>query len=479
MVNLNITIGTVNYTDYLHVTVCKVKTPSVIAWETWIAMPVSSYNLVVPGLDPEDYYINYYEAPDNTSLGTLQAQLIVKAASNQILSERRFYTCGGAGAYDPIDGADSITDPYFVGKNVTGIFKEAFRYFEPVTEYTFDNVAGTVAVINGTKFTTDEKVAIEISYNNDSTNAGASSSGGLYTGSITVAEATRTLTTGEIDARVRLLGTISTQVITLPPLSSIATNKGYYFDNSVGGVAVQSKILFNGADKLLFNGFNTADNLFTEFWVSKGEHLLIRKGESGNWEVMNDYKGTNVGEKVTLGYNGHPNILVEQGQLIDGDEYPRLYWWVKNVLPSTHKYVDDTVVNDPFTGFDVNRSGQFAIHSALKKFRMPYTVYLTERGISNFLNPGTDSQRTVAYPGGWQEEQIGEHTHTDIYGDTGGHGSSSTSLSGIFKWLVNGITSGSNTGKVSGGRTGPVTKPAGTSNENRTRNNGVVYARRI
>lgn len=476
-VNLNITIGTVNFTNYLHVTVCKVKTPSVIAFETWIAVPLTSYNLLVSDLDPEDYYVNYYEAPDNTSLGTLQAQLVVKAGSNQIISERRFYTCGGIGASDPADGASTITDPYLVGKNVTGLFKEAFRYFEPAIEFSFDNIAGKVSVINGTTFTVDEKIAIEISYNNDTTNASASSSGGLYTGNVTVVEATRTLTTGEINARIRLLGSISTQVITLPPLSSIATDKGYYFDNTVGGVAIQPKILFDGTDKLLFNGFNTTNNLFTEFWVSRGEHLLIRKGESGNWEVIGDYKGTNVGEKVTVGYNGHPNILVEQLQLIDGDEYGRLYWWVKNVLPSTYKYIDDTVINDPFTGFDNNKCGQFAIHSTLKKFRMPFTIYLTERGISNFLNPGIDSQRTVPFPGGLQNEQVGKHTHDGIYGDTGSHAGASTSMSGVFKWLVNRLDTGNLTGMVSGGRTGNVS--AGSNNENRTKNNGVIYGRRI
>ena len=64
-VDLDVVIGTVSYTDYLHVTAAKVASPTVVEYETWIAMPVTSYTLVIPGLDPEIYFITFYESPDN------------------------------------------------------------------------------------------------------------------------------------------------------------------------------------------------------------------------------------------------------------------------------------------------------------------------------------------------------------------------------------------------------------------------------
>lgn len=477
MVNLKISLGTVNYDDFLRVIACKVSSPTVIAYETYIDVPVTNYNFIIPGLDPENYIVSYYDAPTNPSTGTLVMQLIVNALTSDILYERRFYTCGGEGAYDPVDGSSSITDPYLIGKNVTGVFKEGFRYFDPVTEFSFDGTTGQVSVLNGTTFSEGEKFIVEIKYNVQQT-TGSGAGGGLYSKTITVTEATKTLTSSDIDARVRCVGTAPTQVITLPSLATFGADRGLYFDNSCGGEAVQVKLLLSGTERIKFNGFMAASDLFAEFWVSKGEHLKLIKLDDNYWEVIGDYAGVHVGEKVTLGYNSHPNTLVENAQLIDGDEYPRLWWWIKNVLPATHYYITDTVT-DMTGGFtpDPARLGQFAIHSTLKKFRMPYTCMMTERGLTNFITQGIpDSGRPVNYPGGFQNEMTPPHTHTGIFGDTAGHGSASSSLSGVWKWLVNIVSAGSNTGQVSSGKTGAVT---GDPFEGRVKNTGVIYARRI
>lgn len=472
-VNLKITLGVLNYVNWIHVTAAKVSSPNSIAFETWIDTPVTNYNFIIPGLDPEIYYVSYYDAATNTSLGSIVAQLVVDALTGDTLYERRFYTCAGSGAYDPADGATSITDPYLIGKNVTGVFKEGFRYFDPATEFSFDNTTGTIPILNGTSFSANEKFIVEIKYNVASGTPAASGSA-LYSATINVTEDTRTLLSSEINARIRCVGTSAKQVITACSLASIAVDNGYYFDNSVGGTAVQVKLLFSGTDQLRYNGFMASSDLFAEFWVSKGEHLLIRKFHDSTgdyWEVIGNYKGTNVGEKVTLGYNGHPNTLVEQAQWIDGDEYGRLWWWLNNVLPATHKY--SAIETDPV---DPNRTGQFAIHPTLKKFRMPFTVYMTERGLHNFLNVGSgDSQRSVPYPGGYQDEQVGQHTHDGLYGDTTGHGGASFPTGGVVQWLVN--IGSTLYAQISNGKTGNVTN--GDNNEQRLKNVGVIYARRI
>lgn len=471
MVNLKVTIGTVNYTGYLHVTAAKISSPSIVVWETWIEMPKSNFNFIIPDLDPENYYVNYYNSVDSSSLGTLEAQLLVNASTGEVKGERRFYTVDGGGDNDPVDGATSITDTYLIGKSVAGLFKEGFRYYEPITEFTFDTATGIISLLSGVALTAMEKISVDISYEASSQTSSGSGSG-LYSSTVTVTEATRTLTIDEIDARIRCLGTATTQVITVCPLAAIAAGKGFYFDNSVGGKAIQVKILFPGTDKLRFNGFNTDNILFSEFWVSRGEHLKIVKNDDNAWEVIGDYAGVSVGEKATVGFNAHPNVLVESAQWIDGDEIGRLWWWVNNVLPATHKYTASET--DPV---DPARIGQFAVHPTLKKLRMPDTRYMTERAMNNFITLGLpDNRRPVNYPGGFQDESIGQHTHDDIYGDTGSHGAASSSLSGVWKWLVNGLSSGTNSGKVSNGKTGQV---SGLNYGNVTKNTGVIYGRRI
>lgn len=74
---------------------------------------------------------------------------------------RRFYICGANNVGDPAVGASSITDPYFDGKNVTGVFKEGFRYFIPDVEWSFSGTMVTVS--NGTKFARDEVFIVEVS----------------------------------------------------------------------------------------------------------------------------------------------------------------------------------------------------------------------------------------------------------------------------------------------------------------------------
>ncbi len=73
---------------------------------------------------------------------------------------RRYYICGGNNEGDPPVGGTSITDTYFIGRSVTGVFKEGFRYFIPGVEW---NIVGdTVNVLNGTTFQRDEVFIVEV-----------------------------------------------------------------------------------------------------------------------------------------------------------------------------------------------------------------------------------------------------------------------------------------------------------------------------
>ena len=470
-VNLKVTLGTVNYLDWLHVTASKVSDPTVVVWETWIDVPVTNYNFIIPNLDPENYYIRYYDAATNSALGTLKAELIVNALTSEFVYERRFYTCGGSGTYDPANGDTAITDPYLIGKNVTGIFKEAFRYFEPETEYTFDDTTGTITVINGTTFNTDEKIAIEIKY--ASGTIAPAGGNGLYTGTLDVTAATHTLLAADRNKRIRCVGSGTTQVITAAALSALAAEDGFYFDNSCGGTAIQVKVLMQGGDRIKYNGFMAASDEFAEFWVSKGEHLLIRKMDSAYYEVITDYKGVKVGSRNAEGYKGMPGTILEDAALYDGDEYPRLWWWLNNILPSTHVITDDLVTGS-YT-HPAGKEGLFVKHSTLKKFRAPNTQNLSERGLNNFNTYGADAERVYDYPGGVQNDAIKDHQHET----TSGTLVSTLFGRGVLNRLI-GTYSGVGTGKTD--LTGKPVNSSGADNyksEMRVKNFGVIYTRNI
>lgn len=464
MINLKVTLGTVNYTDYLHVTASKVSAPSVIVWEDWIDVPVTNYNFIIPNLAPENYYVRYYDAPDNSSLGTLVAELIVNALTSEVVSERRYYRVGGSGDYDPSDGDISITDPYLIDKDVTGVFKEGFRYLVPTDEWSFDSATGKIDILTGVELANGEVISVDLKYN-VGVNPNPATPIGLFTSTIDVTTPTYTLTGSDIDKRVRCAGSASTQVITLISLASISENQGIYFDNRSKGVAVQVKLLTSGSDKIRCTGFMSGSNEFDEFWVSKGEQFKLIKSDDGYWEVIGDYPGFNVGERIASGYRNHPNTLPENGALIDGDEYPRLWWWLNNVLPANHKYTSATADSHSFT-HAATRRGQFCLHTTLKKFRMPDTTGLTDKGLKDFNSYGSDTERTVDYPGGYQSDMVGPHTHPFRGGRNGGIDSNPNG-GGIRQNDLNPFTFNS----------GYVLSNDGT--ETRVKNNGVIYLRRI
>jgi hypothetical protein len=278
-----------------------------------------------------------------------------------------------------------------------------------------------------------------------------------------------------LNKRVRLLGTNTTQIIQLPALSSFAANNGFYFDNSVGGQAQQAKLLTNGIDKVRYNGFiNSNLSLLNEFWVSKSEHLLLRKFDDTCWEVINDYKGSNVGEKITVGFHNYPGIILENGQLVNGEEYPRLYWWIKNVLPITHVYFSNNV-SGQFTP-DADKIGQFALHPTLPIFRMPNTQGLMEKGLANFINYGNDNQRAYDYPGGFQNDLIKSHSHlTTLFSN--GIGNSPDPI--FSKPAITGNRNASTGTMITNAGVCDINGNSIGGSEQRVKNIGVLFGRRI
>lgn len=492
IINLKVTVGTVNYTDWLHVSAAKVSNPSVSVWETWIDVPFTNNNFIIPNLDPENYIVSYYDAPTNVALGLLRMQLVVNALTNEYIYEKRYYVVGRGLTGDPVDGDTKIIDPYFTNKAIKSIFKQGSHFLRPVDQWntsTTTTTDDTINILTGVAFVDTEEISVDIQL--AAGILGGSSGGTFYAGRKDVTASTYTCLLADRNKRHRLIGTAATQVITLPLVAGLSQEDGYLFDNTCGGVSKCVKILTAGVDIIFYNGFNSASSNLVELWVNKGETLRLAVVD-GNYEVVQDYKGTNVGERFAATYKDHPNTLICDGQIggeaLDGDEYGRLWWFLHDILPNTHILVDDTVINTTYV-HPVGKEGMWVRHSTQKKFRTGNWQGLGERGLKDFDAYGADATRVHDYPGGKQNSAVGDHRHLTVKGilvGAGGTGPTpSTSIVtqndygiGDFKYIF--FATGaepdvSRTGKPINSTTGA----AMVSAENIMLNGGVVYVVRF
>lgn len=475
-VNLKVTLGTVNYTDFLHVTAAKVSAPGTIVWETWIDVPVTNYNFVIPNLDPENYIISYYDAPTDSDLGELRMQLIVNALTSEFLYEKRYYKTDRGNDGDPVNGSRVIADDYLIGKTITEVFKEGFRELVPDDEYVFDDEAGEITTEDTiSEFATDEVIIVTLRY---AAGTIASSTGTpLYAGTLDVTEDFKTLTSDDRNKRIRCVGSDSTQEITLPALSSLAVDDGFLFDNCCGGAAKQVVIAFPDTDRLLFNGFTGEADLFATFWISKGEVLKIVKytyESVSRWELVTEYKGVNVGERFAATLKTHPNTLPEDGSLQTASAHPRLAYWLQFLVPATHLIIDNDITSDTWSR-PAGKNGLFAVNADYSFFRMPDTQNLSERGLKDFntYGIGTDAERLYNYPGGQQDDQNKAHSHR--VNTTGNQGGVDPGRA-LQRGSTNGDGYGANGTGIGTG--GPYIEEVG-GDEVRVKNFGVIYLRRI
>jgi hypothetical protein len=410
------TLGQVNLTGYLRISLEKVADPGVEVYVTYVTLPFTTYVFVSPEIDPDDYYVYFRESPDNVSLGTLRSEAFFNAQSKEFDTERRFYPMGSLGAGMSWT-ATQLHDDYLKNKVVTGVEKEGFRYLQPTAEYTYDETNGNIDLAT-TFLSPDEVLVVELKYNVGADNPSPIVSN-LFSATISVTASSYTISSVDKKKRFSLDCSGTVQAVTLPGLAGLTAGDFFYFEHKRSGVQTQTRILPAGTDKIKFNGFNIAPYELSEIWVTRGRSLYLRKdviSSTSYWEIIFDWDGINVGRRFPSTYKDMPGFLPEDGRLLDGDELPGLYWWVRNVLPSTHKVTDDTVVSGGYA-HPADKVGLFVIHSSLKKFRLPNTQGISEKGLANFNSYGADATRNYDYPGGRQPHQVGETTVTLKKGD--------------------------------------------------------------
>lgn len=416
-------------------------------------------NVVIPAvgdIDPVVYYVDFYESSDGIAFDLLLSQFVYDLKNKVVIAERRFYVVGGPGANDPAPEQQILADSYLDGKTISGVFKEGFRYLRPNTENIIEwqpHAGGGIELQNDMVFSADEVWVIEISYLADQTQVAG---GGMYNG-VELIDTDTTLSTSYRNKRLRCESASSNKlVVTLESVASVPDSTFYHFTSNAGAQN-QTRILPNGSETIIYNGEN-----YPELWIGKGEFArIVKVGSVWEAELAHD-NILRVGERFAGTWKDHPSTKPEDGTLYDGDEWPRIWWWIQNKLPSTHKITDDTVIDSGYVHPDARR-GQFVVHSSQKKFRLPNWQALSERGMNNFTTYNVDSSRTYDYPGGFQDEMVGPHTHP-LPRDASG--------SSNIQSLVD--TANADEGISAASQTGN-----NTGTENRVKNLGVIYLRRF
>lgn len=462
MGQIRLGIGQVNITNYLISVARKTTTPLVIeAQESYAPPHPATRNVVVPAvgdIDPVIYYVDFYESGDGVSFDLLLSQFVYDLKNKIVIAERRFYVVGGPGANDPAPDQQTLTDPYLDGKTISGVFKEGFRYLRPDTEniVEWEPVTGGGVELQGDLFFSGGEVyVVEISYLADQ--AQLAGGGGLYSG-VALIDTDTALSLTHRNKRLRCHSAVSnTLAVTLEPVAMVPDGTFYHFTSNAG-MQNQTRIFPSGAETILFNSENQIILV-----IGKGEFIRITKvGSIWEAELVHPFV-LQVGERFAATWKDHPSCKPEDGTLYDGDEWPRPWWWIILKLPPTHVIVDDTVIDNNYT-HPVGKEGLFVRHSTLKKFRVPNTQNLSERGLKNFTTYNTDSERIYDYPGGLQNEMVGPHVHP-LPADASGSADiqSITQNANADEGISNDHLTGYNIG--------------GT--ENRVKNFGVIYLRRF
>lgn len=463
MGQIRLGIGQVNITNHLIAVARKTTTPlSIEAQESYAPPHPTTRNVVVPAtgdIDPVIYYVDFYESTNGISFDLLLSQLVYDLKNKVIISERRFYKGGGGLPTDPLPDQKILEDPYLDGKTISGVFKEGFRYLKPETEPVpewIPHAGGGIELQDPLQFSQDEVYSIEISYLADQPPSGGNS--GFYSG-VELIDVDTTLSASYRNKRLRTeAASSSTLVVTLESIASVPDGTFYQFTNN-GGTHNQTKILLAGSETIKYNGEN-----YTEMWVGRGEYLrIVKTGIIWEGEMVHPFT-LMVGERFAGTWRDHPNTKPEDAALYDGDEWPRIWWWLKNKLPSTHYIIDDTVTSLGYVHPN-DKLGCFVLHSTLKKFRMPNTQNISERGLKYFNTFGLNTDRLYDYPGGVQSGQVGEF------------------INNIVLPKGNSYTGGPNQNRIGNGSNDPqnfsYVQTFNAGKENIVKNIGTIYLRRF
>jgi hypothetical protein len=356
------------------------------------------------------YIIKIHEIPVGSTgpLGILRHDWWQDADSGQKLFERRFYKVDGPDPYDPISTANPavINDPYFSGKQVTGVFQEGFRYLKPVQEWT-QQPSGAIQFAAGVSNEPGQVWSVEILYNVNS-NATAQVP---FTDMVIIS--TDTTLNNTHQNKILYVNTGQNKLtITSPAASTIPDGKGFIIKNGQGNaVNVIFQMPPGNSVQFLGRGPN-------KIVIGKGESIRLQVkvigpvsfmyciDHQGQWDRVGELVWIRQVPGVSVFDTYHlDNTIILNGQEYDPNIYVRLNDYVNTLPPSQ---IVDYATYDALTVIDGEaiyaKKGFFARDAGTGKIRVPD---LTNRAV-RFLG---DSDRIDQLPGGYQHHQVGRFTY--------------------------------------------------------------------
>lgn len=204
---------------------------------------------------------------------------------------------------------------------------------------------------------------------------------------------------------IQLRSGLSKIVVTLPSLSDIPANTIINIEASVQN-SFQSRITTQGGQNIYLNNLS-----YTSIYVAPGEALRIFRDDDGFY-LINSF-GQHYREigKVEASYKVGMNELLADGRLVNRADYPRLWEWVQGLGSSLVSEVTWNTASVAIGTRTVLRPyrGCYSTGDGTTTFRIPDLMNISLRGLKSEL--GSDSERFLNRPGGFQRNELEAHTH--------------------------------------------------------------------
>jgi hypothetical protein len=259
MATAKFSLGSVNITDYLIVRCRKASDPiPEVTRQEFGPNPPANINLVFLDLDPEEYLFDVYESVDGVALTQFFNTYLFDVPTNTMLEEWVFYTVNGSDPEDPAESPNTqIVDSYLDGKNVVSFQQRGLGALRPTIEWTRTSTG--IQLAGNVSFNDSDVFCAVINYR-----ITGGSTGNTSTQQEATITANITLNSSYYGKIINLNGTGTRLAVTMDSVASVPDGTEFLFVDQEGGLQLQTKILFQTGEYVLWNGAN-----MPEIWVGE------------------------------------------------------------------------------------------------------------------------------------------------------------------------------------------------------------------
>lgn len=338
-----------------------------------------------------------------------------------------FNTGGGGGSHPPVvyggkmiyvvpssaAGTDTASIPSIAGKDFTldrsGMPLIALlpdNSNSAIAEYEILNAGGFKLLQSGDVLAENERFTLTIhSLIGTGTGGGSSTYASFINGKKNVTSNTVLDPVADVNKIIQIRGGSTSYTQTLPSVGDVAANALLVLESVIGNTAPQ-KINTSGGQYIYLNNGQK-----TDIWLHPGEVVWLFRDDDGYY-VINDFADQykNLARPMAA-YKADLNQLVCKGQLVNRADYPRLWEYVQTLGSSlvsdatwntASATVNSRTIPKPYRGC-------FSTGDGTTTFRLPDLLSVALRGVIS--ETGTDPNRHLNKPGGYQDDAFESHTH--------------------------------------------------------------------